>query len=168
MRCSLSVMKTTQSGWANFLRDNYTTLPETTERILATTLDVKWTYTRTKLSELLRLDFDGIHRQIRDAALGQFFGPPKTGIYSKGVQETLFKMASAAIETVKEIDTVTFSLPNLHFLPCSLPVYQQNGILFEDDVFIPSDEPHGLITATVSRWKTARPPSTSSLRRSRL
>lgn len=161
-------MKTTQSGWANFLRDNYTTLPETTERILATTLDVKWTYTTSVLSELLGLDFDLIHTKIRDSALGQFFGPPKTGIYSKGVQETLFKMARAVVDTVGEIETVTFSLPNLHFLPCNLPVYEQNGIIFEDDVFIPSDEPHGLITATVSRGNTTRPSSTSSLRRSRL
>lgn len=150
---SLSVLKTTQSGWANFVRDQYTTLPETNERILATTIDAKWAYGTSRPHELMKLDFGGIHRAIRHAFIIAFFGPPDKGVYSKGVQETLFKMGRSAIGARDEVDTVTLSLPNLHFLPCNIPVFQKNAIHFEDDVYIPNDEPHGIITATIGRAK---------------
>ena len=39
-------MKTTQSGWADFVDDDYRTLPDTTDRIAATAMDATWTWTR--------------------------------------------------------------------------------------------------------------------------
>ncbi|CAN8065916.1 unnamed protein product [Agarophyton chilense] len=162
---SLSVLKTTQSGWEKFLRDNFTTLPDTTERILATTIDAKWSYRIDQLTALLRIDYPKLRKHVLRLSLQQFFGPLQTGVYSKGVQETLFKMANAVVQQVKELDTITFSLPNLHFLPCNIPVFEKNGIPFQDDIFIPSSEPHGLITATVSSRNI---PTSSPIRRSRL
>ena len=148
---SLSVLKTTQSGWAGFHRDAYTTLPETNERLLATTINAKWTYIATEKSTVSQLPFGNLHIRIRNRLLSTFFGPPATGSYSKGVQETLFQMGKAVIENETALKNITLTLPNLHFLPCIIPVYQKNKIKFEDDVYIPSDEPHGVITATIER-----------------
>src|SRR6516165_8606134 len=40
----LLVLKTTDSGWEGFLRDRYTTLAETSDRILATVITARWSY----------------------------------------------------------------------------------------------------------------------------
>src|SRR5882724_10708055 len=40
----LFILKSTESGFENFLRDEFTTLPETSDRICATKLKATWTY----------------------------------------------------------------------------------------------------------------------------
>ena len=37
-------MKSTQSGWFDFHRDAYTTLPDTSDRLCATAMDAYWTW----------------------------------------------------------------------------------------------------------------------------
>ncbi|CAI5507597.1 unnamed protein product [Closterium sp. Naga37s-1] len=44
-----SVLKTTQSGFEGFVRDQNTLLPDTRERILATTVQATWSYSREPL-----------------------------------------------------------------------------------------------------------------------
>lgn len=144
----LSVLKTTKSGWENYVLDRFTTLPETNERILATKIRAKWTYEQRSLE---RLNFALVHDQVKHALILSFFGKPRKGVYSPGVQHTLYSMGSAALQAVPHISAISLSLPNLHFLPCNLPVFVKNGLKFEHDVYIPTDEPHGVITATVSR-----------------
>lgn len=153
---SLSVLKTTQSGWANFVQDKFTTLPETSERILATTISAEWTYKTQAADALRRISFSDVHKKVRQALVEEFYGPPGKGHFSPGVQHSLYVMAEVAIESVPEVDTVTLSLPNLHFLPCSIPVYAKNGIKFEDDVYVPTDEPHGIISGTIGTSRKAR------------
>lgn len=85
-----------------------------------------------------------------------FYGPPEVGEFSRGVQESLFKMGTAVLADVPEISRVTMDLPNLHFLPCNVPVYAKNGLRFDDDVYVPTDEPHGIIRATVQRPGVAK------------
>jgi urate oxidase len=68
--------------------------------------------------------------------------------YSPSVQRTLFEMAAAALESVPEIDEITLSLPNKHYLPARLEALGDDVASFS---FIPTDEPHGLIEATVGR-----------------
>lgn len=41
---NFQVLKTTQSGYVGFLRDEYTMLPEVTDRILATSVTATWKY----------------------------------------------------------------------------------------------------------------------------
>lgn len=144
-------MKTTQSGWDNFYQDRFTTLPGTSERILATSVNAQWTYDKKTYDELAEIDYVQTRTQVSDSVLAAFFGPLEKGEFSTGVQETLYKMASQALTKVALLKEMTLSLPNLHFLPCNIPVYAKNNIQFEDDVYIPSDAPHGLITATVAR-----------------
>jgi len=55
------------------------------------------------------------------------------------------------LELVPEISEVSMVLPNIHFLPCTIPALVKNNIQFEDDVFIPTDEPQGEIRCTLKR-----------------
>lgn len=148
--------KTTQSGWAGFLQDEYTTLAPTSERILATTLSGSWTYGAAAGDDddgdYADTDFAGAHAGVRAACLGALFGDAEAGgTFSRGVQHSLFLMATAVLRAVPIVARVHLSLPNLHFVPCQLPVFERLGLRFEDDVYIPSDAPHGTISATVER-----------------
>lgn len=151
----VSVLKTTQSGWANFVSDMNTTLPPTDERLLATTVSAEWKYSQKTAAQLRNVGFNGVHAKIRDKLLFAFFGPASAGVFSPGVQKSLYEMADAVLRAAPVVEEITISLPNLHFLPCNLPVMQKNGLKFEHDVYIPTSEPYGIITATVSRARRA-------------
>jgi urate oxidase len=162
----LYVVKTTMSGWANFHKDNYRTLPDTSERILATVVNARWTHISSSASadnfycfdvaSKLVANAEAKRTSILSALKSTFYGPPTTGTFSPGVQQTLFQMGQKALDSVAEIDNVRLRMPNVHFLPCMIPVFAQNGYKFEDDVYLPTDEPHGIIEATVSRKPISR------------
>mmetsp|Transcript_43454 Transcript_43454/g.169999 ORF Transcript_43454/g.169999 Transcript_43454/m.169999 type:complete len:301 (-) Transcript_43454:624-1526(-) len=142
----LDVLKTTQSGWEKFYRDRYTVLPDTNERILATTVSVVW-----KLSQTQDVDYSSIYMTLLNCVYDGFFGDPKMGKYSPGVQNTQYLIAHRMMVLVPEISEVSMVLPNIHFLPCNIPAFVKNNIQFEDDVFIPTDEPQGEIRCTLKR-----------------
>ncbi|KAH9566115.1 hypothetical protein CY35_04G112900 [Sphagnum magellanicum] len=138
----LSLLKTTQSGFEGFLRDKYTLLPETRERMLASAIRAVWSYSSKPA------DYQKTYREVKDILVSTFFGPPHEGIYSPSVQKTLYKMAQAVLSRFPEIESVYLNMPNIHFLPVNMPTV---GVKFGDDVFIPTDEPHGSIEARLSR-----------------
>ncbi|HUK63955.1 MAG TPA: urate oxidase [Dongiaceae bacterium] len=133
----LEVMKTTESGFAGFPRTRYTTLPETGDRILRTIVSANWTW-RARPG-----DFDAAHAAVRAAFL-EAFGAG----YSPSVQHTLGRMAALALERVDELATVHLSLPNRHCLLVDLAPF---GLDNPNQVFVATDEPHGLIEATFGR-----------------
>eukprot|EP00180_Rhodochaete_pulchella_P001898 Plantae.Rhodophyta-Rhodochaete_pulchella.ctg28583.p1 GENE.Plantae.Rhodophyta-Rhodochaete_pulchella.ctg28583~~Plantae.Rhodophyta-Rhodochaete_pulchella.ctg28583.p1 ORF type:complete len:296 (-),score=29.53 Plantae.Rhodophyta-Rhodochaete_pulchella.ctg28583:44-931(-) len=142
----IDILKTTQSGWEKFFQDRFTTLPPTNERLLASTLHLTWTVADTRST-----DFNVVADSVLDAALTEFYGPATTGVYSAGVQETIYKMGSRVLAKVPSVEQIKLSLPNLHFLPAHLPVFAKNGVRFEDDVYVPTSEPHGTIECVVAR-----------------
>ena len=144
----LVVLKTTQSGFVGFKRDKYTLLPEVTDRFLATNVSADWTYTVTPDS---KTQFNAIYESVRSSLVDTFFGPPNTGVYSKSVQETMFKMGEAVLKSVANVANVALDMPNIHFLP--VPQLASHGLKWENDIFNPTDEPHGTIGATVTRSK---------------
>ncbi len=131
------VIKTTQSGFAGFLRDDLTTLPDTDDRLLGTAVRAEWEYTRRPN------DCTASRRCVREAILRTF------ALHnSRSVQHTLYAMAEAALEAADEIDAIDLTLPNRHYLLAEL------GRLGRDNpnrVFVPIDEPHGTIWARVRR-----------------
>ena len=137
---NLTVLKTTQSGYEGFGRNALTTLPETRERMLATTVSATWTFAAPPA------DYDAAYDAAHAALCDTFFGPARGGVYSPGVQATLYAMGSAALARVPAMSAITLTLPNIHFLPV-LPA----GIPFDNDVYVATSEPHGSIAATVSR-----------------
>uniref|UniRef100_A0A2P2JP61 Uricase n=1 Tax=Rhizophora mucronata TaxID=61149 RepID=A0A2P2JP61_RHIMU len=95
----LSVLKTTKSGFEGFVRDKYTALPETRERILATEVTASWRYSYESVYTVpqKRLNFAERYLDVKKVLVNTFFGPPKEGVYSASVQTTLFQMAKAVL-----------------------------------------------------------------------
>lgn len=133
----LLVMKPTGSGFAGFPRDQYTTLPEAHDRVFATVIEASWRYASAPSSYL-------VANETILAALLEVFAVP----YSPSVQATLYQMAGAALAVCGEIDQVTLKLPNKHYLPANLAPFGLDGTGVS---FLPTDEPHGQIEATVAR-----------------
>ena len=133
----LLVLKTTDSGFVGFVRDKYTTLPETTDRIFSTVVTATWPYA----SDVA--DWDGCHAAIRQALLDAFATHK-----SRGVQETLFAMGEAALAACRQIDEIRLTMPNKHHLLVNLTPF---GLDNPNEVFVGTDEPHGLIEGTVRR-----------------
>ncbi|HVM48579.1 MAG TPA: urate oxidase [Candidatus Acidoferrum sp.] len=133
----LLILKTTDSGFEGYLKDKFTTLRETNDRILATNLQAKWTYSGRPR------DYVAANAAALSAMLDAF-----AGTYSPSIQRTLFQMGEAALKAVPEIAKVSLSLPNQH---CLLVDLSPLGVENKNVLFVPTDEPHGLIEGTVSR-----------------
>ena len=133
---------------AGFLKDEYTRLEDTTERIVATSVTSTWSYVHPLP------DYHAPYQAIKQALAAAFFGPPHEGVYSPSVQFTLFQMGEAAVRAVSAVESIYLNMPNIHFLPCN-PVHSEP---FADDVYVATSEPHGTIEATVTR-KDSQPHS---------
>ena len=130
-------MKSTQSGWENYVRDHYTTIPETADRICATSMVASWKWSGTPQS------YSAANARILETALEVF-----STTYSKSVQDSLYRMGEAALAAVPEISEISMACPNMHFIPMNLSAF---GLDNSNDVFLPTDEPHGQIECTVGR-----------------
>lgn len=133
----LLIMKTTDSGFSNFKRDGFTTLKDTDDRIFATQLKATWRY-GAGVS-----DYDGLFSAIRTKLLETFAGHK-----SKSVQQTLYAMGRAVLENVTLIDEIHLTMPNKHCLLVNLEPF---GMTNPNEIFVPTDEPYGLIEATLKR-----------------
>jgi urate oxidase len=133
----LLVLKTTGSGWEGFLRDRYTSLPETSDRILATMITARWSYRGADV------EFGAAWRGVRGTILEAFCDH-----YSPSVQFTLHHMGEAVLDARPEVERISFSLPNKHHLLYDLKRF---GIDNDNEIFQPTDEPYGLIEGTVQR-----------------
>jgi len=137
----LVVLKTTGSGWEGYLHDEFTSLAETDDRIMATEITARWTYGSTDL------DFTASWNAVRDVVL-EAFGDH----YSPSVQFTLHRMGEAVLEARPEVQRISFSLPNKHHLLYDLARF---GIENDHEIFHATDEPYGLIEGTVERAPVA-------------
>lgn len=133
---NLVLLKTSESGFSGFPRDRYTTLPETDDRILATSLTATWTY-RAGTSDFAARD------RVR-AALVETFAAHQ----SRSVQHTLYAMGEAALAACADVTETTLTLPNRHHLLVDLKPF---GLDNPNEVFVATDQPFGLIEATVRR-----------------
>lgn len=133
----LIVLKTTKSGFVGFIKDCYTTLPETTDRIFATSIKANWQYARHEAAT------GDVWRGIRQTILETFAEHD-----SLSVQHTLYAMGEAVLEKFSGVAEIAFSLPNIHCLPVD---FTRFGLENDNRIFIPTDEPHGLIEARLSR-----------------
>ena len=129
-------MKATQSGWAGYVQDEYTTLPETQDRLTATAMDATWTWRRVPA------DYPASNATILQTMLEVF-----ATTYSHGVQDSLLRMGEAALAAVPELDRITLACPNKHYLPVNLERFGSGS----GGVLIPTDEPHGQIECVVGR-----------------
>jgi urate oxidase len=133
----LIVLKTTKSGFAGFIKDCYTTLPETTDRILCTSVKADWRYANAEAAT------GDNWRGVRQTIIETFAEHD-----SLSVQHTLYAMGEAVLEKFACVAEIAFSLPNIHCLPVD---FTRFGLENDNRIFTPTDEPHGLIEARLSR-----------------
>jgi urate oxidase len=133
----LVVLKTTGSGWEGFLRDRYTSLPETSDRILATSITARWSYRERDV------DYGTCWSEVRRTIIESF-----ADHYSPSVQFTLHHMGKAVLDARPEVQRISFSLPNKHHLLYDLGRF---GLENENEIFHATSEPYGLIEGTLER-----------------
>eukprot|EP01095_Lingulamoeba_sp_RSL-Kostka_P015905 TRINITY_DN749_c3_g1_i1.p2 TRINITY_DN749_c3_g1~~TRINITY_DN749_c3_g1_i1.p2 ORF type:complete len:288 (-),score=78.40 TRINITY_DN749_c3_g1_i1:152-1015(-) len=135
---NLIVLKTKGSGFVNFHKCKTTTLPEISDRILATNVTATWTY-----NTLDNINFDKVYSGVREIICAVF-----ATRYSTSVQETLWEISQQIMDKFDFIDHLNFSLPNLHHWEID---FTRFGLTNNDDIFVAVDEPHGTIRGSISR-----------------
>jgi urate oxidase len=133
----LVVLKSTGSEFTGFLRDRYTTLAEATDRILATSLTVRWRYAGTDVA------WGEAFGQVRQILLERF-----ARVHSLALQQTLWEMGSAVLAARDDIAEIRLSAPNKHHFLADLTPF---GLDNPGEVFHAADRPYGLIQAAVLR-----------------
>ncbi len=130
-------MKSTGSGWTNYVMDEVTTIPETRDRMAATAMDASWVWSAAPK------DYAAANAKILDSMIEVF-----ATTYSESVQDSLYRMGEKALAEVPEISEISMACPNKHYLLMNLTPF---GLDNNNQVFLPTDEPHGQIECTVGR-----------------
>lgn len=133
----LVILKSTGSGFENYPKDEFTTLRETADRILATSFTAGWTF------QQLPKNFRETNEKILAAMLKVF-----ADNFSPSAQTTLFQMGEAALAASSDIDKLDLAMPNKHCLLIDLSPFGRTN---KNEVFVPTEEPHGQIECSVAR-----------------
>ena len=139
----LVLLKSTGSEFKGFLVDEFTTLAEADDRILATSLTAEWRHDPDDAGDV---DWNASYDLVRDVLLSTF-----ATTYSRALQETLFLMGSAVVDTMPGIAEVRFAAPNKHHFLVDFSGFDVDGLENNGEVFIAADRPYGLVECTVLR-----------------
>ena len=131
----LVLLSSTGSEFQGFATDRYTTLPETDDRILCTSVEARWRHAGPQA------DWQASYDAVRSALTTAF-----TDTYSRSLQQTLYAMGARVVSTCPGVDEVRLRLPNRHHLLVDLEPF---GLDNPGEVFHVDDRPYGLIEATV-------------------
>ena len=134
----LVLLKSTGSQFAGFLHDRYTTLAETDDRVLATSLTARWRHTRPECD-----DWAAVSASIRQVLIETF-----ATVHSRALQQSLFQMGKAVLATHEDIAEIRLSAPNKHHFLVDLRPF---GLDNRGEVFHADDRPYGLIQCAVQR-----------------
>jgi urate oxidase len=133
----LLILKTTDSAFKDYVKDRFTTLKETDDRILATECEAAWVY------QGHQLPFTQLYEKVRNTLL-------KTFAFHKSlsVQQTLFAMGEEVLQQNSDVEEITLIMPNKHHIPFNL---EQFGMQNDNEIFMATSEPFGYITGTIVR-----------------
>eukprot|EP01098_Paradermamoeba_levis_P016874 TRINITY_DN935_c0_g3_i1.p1 TRINITY_DN935_c0_g3~~TRINITY_DN935_c0_g3_i1.p1 ORF type:complete len:229 (-),score=78.84 TRINITY_DN935_c0_g3_i1:106-792(-) len=133
----LIVLRSHGSAFVGYVKDKFTTLKETTDRIFCTSVKAQWKYLPGVK------DYNKTFCQVRRTLLELFDKYP-----SPSVQLTLHQMGTEILKRVACVAEISLTLPNIHYLPVNVSVF---GMKDTNSVFLPTDEPSGYIEGTISR-----------------
>ncbi|MEO8664793.1 MAG: factor-independent urate hydroxylase [Ignavibacteria bacterium] len=133
----LLLLKTTGSGFENYVKDKFTKLKETDDRVFSTSIKTIWKYVDQEVS------YFSMSGKVRNIILKTF-----AEHHSLSVQQTLYEIGKNVIETITDITEITMTMPNKHYHLFNLEQFNMEN---KNEIFIPTDEPFGLIEATVRR-----------------
>lgn len=163
----LLVLKSTGSAFHDFVRNEYTTLPDVYDRILSTEVDAGWTWKTfgtIQDIESVAENFDSAWDSARTITLETFATDS-----SASVQNTMYKTCEQILSAVPYVNAVDYSLPNKHYFEIgmflamdSLRKTADNGLDLswhkglkntgkDAEVYAPQTDPNGLIQCTVTR-----------------
>jgi len=131
----LTLLNTTDSEFWGFARDEYTTLADTTDRILATSVEARWRFRGADC------DWAAAYQRARQALLDAF-----TGTYSYSLQQSLYAMGCRVLAEAPEVCEVRLALPNKHHFLVDLSPF---GLPNDNEVYLAADRPYGLIEGQV-------------------
>jgi len=134
----LVLLKSTGSEFAGFLHDRYTTLAETNDRVLATSLTARWRHVHPE-----RDDWTAVNARIRQVLIETF-----ATVHSRALQQSLFEMGKAVLAAHEDIAEIRLSAPNRHHFLVDLSPF---GLDNRGEVFHADDRPYGLIQCAVQR-----------------
>jgi urate oxidase len=133
----LLILKSGRSAFSGYPRDRYTTLRETDDRILATSISTHWRYRAGTVGFVE--EFDSVRRVLLETFAHHD---------SKSVQHTLYAMGEAVLSECDAVEEISITMPNKHHLLVDLaPI----GLDNPNEIFVPTSEPYGLIEATLRR-----------------
>jgi urate oxidase len=148
----LIIMKTSHSAFEGYPKDEFTTLPETKDRLFVTSLTTTWTYVgdteRGPDGAPGEIEFGALFRGVRTALLESFAQHD-----SSSVQHTLYAMGEVVLDTIDAVGSIRLEMPNRHHIPIDLTKF---GMENRNEVFVATEEPYGLIKATLTRSTPTR------------
>jgi urate oxidase len=133
----LLILRSAGSAFEGFLKDPYTTLKETTDRIFETALLATWRYKSRSL------DFNAQWQGIRTTILDTFATHD-----SCSVQHMLHAIGKQVLAVFPEVAEIKLTMPNKHALLVDLTPF---GLDNPNEIFLPTDEPSGYIEGKVVR-----------------
>lgn len=155
----LLVLKSTGSSFSNYIYDEYTLLKPVTERVFSTSVEVEYTYPVVEITDKFGstpeegVGKDGVWlseattKAVRDITLEVFATDD-----SASVQATLYKMATRVVAENPPVQTISYALPNKHYIPVDLSYLGIDNLTPEKaEVFAPVSAPSGFISATIAR-----------------
>lgn len=131
------ILKSTGSEFAGFLKDEFTTLPETHDRVMATSLVARWRH------DDVDQDWEALYPRVKQILIREF-----ATLQSLALQQTLWHMGRAVLDEIPGIAEIRFAAPNKHHFVYDL---ERFGIPNDNEVFNADDRPYGLIEATIAR-----------------
>jgi urate oxidase len=131
------ILKSTQSGFEGYPKCEFTTLPETNDRIFATAVTAGWKWAKEPKS------YTEANLRIMEAMTGPFMEK-----FSPSVQTTMYQMGEEVLKSCPEISEVSLEMPNKHCLLFNLKPF---GMENPNVIFTATDEPHGQIEAVIRR-----------------
>ena len=133
----LVILRSSGSGFSGYIKDPYTTLRETTDRIFATAVRGVWRYGEREM------DFNAVWESIRETILATFAGHE-----SLSVQHTLNEVGKQVLAKHPQVADIQLTMPNKHALLVDLSPF---GLDNPNEVFLPIDEPSGYIEGKLTR-----------------
>lgn len=131
----LVLLNSTASEFRGYAKDRWTTLPETDDRILCTSVDARWRHEEPQRD--WRLSYDA----VRHALMAAF-----ADTYSHSLQHTLYAMGARVVATCHGVAEVRLRLPNRHHILVDLSPFDLDNA---GEVFHVDDRPYGLIEGSV-------------------
>jgi urate oxidase len=101
----VELVKLEGNGFAGFVRDEYTTLPETTDRPLYVRLDAWWRYARPDEAR-------GDERYVPAEQVGDLVASVFDGLDSRSIQHLLHAMATRLLERFAQLGEVRLEAQN--------------------------------------------------------